>query len=139
MTGKTFRFGTVGSPISTPKKPGGSVGAVLRLAELNFKALELGWVRSVRISEQACAGIKAAALEQDVYISVHAPYYINLNANEEEWPNSRQRLVDAPTTATGRRQILFSTPALRQPPEQVPPLASIVWRTCPGAARGGSR
>ena len=25
----SFRFGTVGSPISTPKKPGGSIGAVM--------------------------------------------------------------------------------------------------------------
>jgi deoxyribonuclease IV len=26
---------------------------------------------------------------------VHAPYFINLNANDEEWPKSRQRLMDA--------------------------------------------
>ena len=49
MTSLSFRFGTVGSPISTPKKPGGSVGATLRIAELNLSALELGWVR-----ENAC-------------------------------------------------------------------------------------
>lgn len=95
MNSGTFRFGTVGSPISTPKKPGGSVGAVMRLAELKLSALELGWVRSVRISEQACSEIKAAAQEKSVEISVHAPYYINLNADEEEWPKSRQRLADA--------------------------------------------
>jgi deoxyribonuclease-4 len=90
-----FRFGTVGSPISTPKKPGGSVGAVLRLAELGLYGLELGWVRSVRVSEETCAAIRMAAQEQDVAISVHAPYYINLNADDEEWPKSRQRLMDA--------------------------------------------
>lgn len=91
----SFRFGTVGSPISTPKKPGGSVGAVLRLAELELSALELGWVRSVRVSEKTCADIKAAAAENNVNLSVHAPYYINLNADDEEWPKSRQRLMDA--------------------------------------------
>jgi len=126
MTSKTFRFGTVGSPISTPKNPGGSVGAVLRLAELNLKALELGWVRSVRISEQACAGIKAAALEQDVYISVHAPYYINLNAGVEEWPNSRQRLADAAHygNLAGARDIVFHPGSyFGNPPERVLPLA----------------
>jgi deoxyribonuclease-4 len=37
-----FLFGTVGSPKSTPKKPGGSVGAILRLKELGLDALELG-------------------------------------------------------------------------------------------------
>jgi deoxyribonuclease-4 len=91
----TFKFGTVGSPKSTPKKPGGSVGAVLRIAELGLSALELGWVRSVRVSEKTCLNIKTAAEANQVQVSVHAPYYINLNANEEEWPNSRKRLMDA--------------------------------------------
>ena len=90
-----FRFGTVGSPISTPAKPGGSIGAILRLRSLDLNALELGWVRSVRVSETKCAEIKRTSLEQDVSISVHAPYYINFNADENEWPKSRQRLMDA--------------------------------------------
>jgi deoxyribonuclease-4 len=42
-----------------------------------------------------CAQIKAAAEKHNVALSVHAPYYINLNADEEEWPKSRQRLMDA--------------------------------------------
>lgn len=95
MTTTAFRFGTVGAPKSTAKKPGGSVGAVLRLAELGLDALELGWVQSVRVSEQTCADIRATGQEQDVLISVHAPYFINLNADEEEWPKSRKRLMDA--------------------------------------------
>lgn len=91
----SFLFGTVGAPTSTPKKPGGSVGAVIRSAELGLYALELGWVRAVRVSEQTCAEIKAAGQEYGVALSVHAPYFINLNADEEEWPKSRQRLMDA--------------------------------------------
>jgi deoxyribonuclease-4 len=90
-----FRFGTVGSPQSTPKKPGGSVGAVQRLVELGLNALELGWVRAVRVNEQTCADIQAEARLRDVAISVHAPYFINLNADDVEWPKSRQRLMDA--------------------------------------------
>jgi deoxyribonuclease IV len=90
-----FLFGTVGSPKSTPKKPGGSVGAVQQLASLGLLALELGWVQSVRVSEETCLLIKQTAQENHVSISVHAPYYINLNANHEEWPKSRQRLMDA--------------------------------------------
>jgi deoxyribonuclease-4 len=95
MQTPSFRFGTVGSPISTPKKPGGSVGAVIRIAELGLQGLELGWVRSVRVSEQTCQEIKSAGEEHQVALSVHAPYYINLNADEQEWPKSRQRLMDA--------------------------------------------
>lgn len=95
MTKSSFRFGTVGSPLSTPKKPGGTIGGILRSADLGLSTLELGWVRSVRVSEATCLEIKQTALEQDVLISVHAPYFINLNADSEEWPKSRQRLMDA--------------------------------------------
>lgn len=91
----SFRFGTVGSPIQTPKKPGGSVGAIQFSRSLGLDALELGWVQSVRVSEETCAAIKQTAGEQDVSVSVHAPYFINLNADEEEWPKSRKRLMDA--------------------------------------------
>jgi deoxyribonuclease-4 len=90
-----FLFGTVGSPTSTPKKPGGSPGAVLRIAELGLGALELGWVQSVRVSEDTCRHIKEIADANDIKLSVHAPYFINLNADEEEWPKSRKRLIDA--------------------------------------------
>jgi deoxyribonuclease IV len=90
-----FLFGTVGSPISTPAKPGGSVGAIQQMASLGLGTLELGWVQSVRVSEETCRAIKKTANEHQIAISVHAPYFINLNADEEEWPKSRKRLMDA--------------------------------------------
>ena len=91
----SFRFGTVGSPIGTPKKPGGSVGSIQFIRSIGLDALELGWVQAVRVSPETCAAIKQAGSQDDVAISVHAPYYINLNAGDEEWPRSRQRLMDA--------------------------------------------
>jgi deoxyribonuclease-4 len=91
----SFRFGTVGKPTSTPSKPGGSVGAISHTRELGLSAFEIGWVHSVRVSEETCLKIQAAAEEHDVLLSVHAPYFINLNANDEEWPKSRKRLMDA--------------------------------------------
>jgi deoxyribonuclease-4 len=91
----TFRFGSVGTPKSTPKKPGGSIGTIQHLANQDLLAFEIGWVRSVRVSEKTCEAIKEAATEVDVALSVHAPYYINLNADSDEWPKSRKRLMDA--------------------------------------------
>jgi deoxyribonuclease-4 len=91
----SFSFGTVGSPIGTPKKPGGSVGAIEFSKSIGLTAFELGWVQSVRVTETTCAAIKQAGGEQGVSLSVHAPYFINLNADEEEWPKSRKRLMDA--------------------------------------------
>jgi len=122
----SFRFGTVGSPKSTPKKPGGSVGAVLRLAEMELSALELGWVRSVRVSEETCAEINSTAAESEVALSVHAPYFINLNADDEEWPKSRKRLMDAAHfgNLAGATDIIFHPGSyFGKPPEEVLPLA----------------
>src|SRR5512138_3502768 len=91
----SFQFGTVGSPLATPKKPGGSVGAIEYSKSIGLSTLELGWVQSVRVTEATCAAIKAKADEHKFHLSVHAPYFINLNATAEEWPKSRKRLMDA--------------------------------------------
>jgi len=91
----SFQFGTVGSPLGTPKKPGGSVGAIEFSKSIGLNTLELGWVQSVRVTEKTCGLIKEKATEQNVSLSVHAPYFINLNANDEEWPKARKRLMDA--------------------------------------------
>jgi deoxyribonuclease-4 len=90
-----FVFGTVGAPHSTPPRPGGTVGGIRRLQELGLGTLELAWVQSVRVTEARCAEIKATAVECGMALSVHAPYFINLNATADEWPRSCKRLMDA--------------------------------------------
>lgn len=104
-----LRFGTVGSPLSSPKN-GGSAAAVGRIRELGLSALELAWVQSVRVSDEACARIKAEAERFDVALSVHAPYYINLNAlTEEMWLAGRERLLAAARAGfkAGATDIIF--------------------------------
>ncbi|HEY6073631.1 MAG TPA: TIM barrel protein [Anaerolineales bacterium] len=91
----SFLFGTVGSPLETPKKPGGSVGSIEFSRSIGLGALELGWVQAVRVTEATCAAIRSAAGTHKVALSVHAPYFINLNATADEWPKSRKRLMDA--------------------------------------------
>jgi len=118
----SFQFGTVGSPIGTPKKPGGSVGAILFSKSIGLETLELGWVQAVRVSEATCAAIRQAAEEQGVSLSVHAPYFINLNADETEWPKSRQRLMDAAHygNLAGATDIVFHPGSyFERPPQQV--------------------
>lgn len=126
MNEANFRFGTVGAPKATPKKPGGSVGAVIYSAELGLAAMELGWVQSVRVSEETCALIRSAAQENNVLLSVHAPYFINLNANDDEWPKSRKRLMDAAYygNLAGASDIIFHPGSyFGLPPGEVLPLA----------------
>jgi deoxyribonuclease-4 len=118
----SFRFGTVGSPSGTPKKPGGSVGAIEFSKSIGLTAFELGWVQSVRVTEETCALIKQTASEQGVGISVHAPYFINLNANDDEWPKSRKRLMDAAHfgNLAGATDIIFHPGSyFERPPEEV--------------------
>jgi len=121
-----FLFGTVGSPIATPAKPGGSVGAVQTIAALGLTALELGWVQAVRVSEQTCSLIKQEGEHLSVALSVHAPYFINLNADETEWPKSRKRLMDAAHYGilAGATDIIFHPGSyFQKPPEEVLPVA----------------
>ena len=118
----SFQFGTVGSPLGTPKKPGGSVGAVEFSRSLGLDTLELGWVQSVRVTEATCALIKGKAAEHKVSLSVHAPYFFNLNATEEEWPKSRKRLMDAAHygNLAGATDIIFHPGSyFERPPKDV--------------------
>lgn len=122
----SFRFGTVGSPSSTPAKPGGSVGGIRQIAALGLDALELAWVQSVRVSESTCQVIQQAAMDAGVSLSVHAPYFINLNANDDEWPKSRQRLMDAAWYGwlAGATDIVFHPGSyFAKPPDEVLPIA----------------
>ena len=115
-------FGTVGAPSSTPLKPGGSSGAIARIKELKLGALELAWVQSVVATDKTCAAIKAASAEHGVALSVHAPYYINLNADGEQWPASRERLLKAARAGfkAGATDIVFHPGTyFHQPPEKV--------------------
>jgi deoxyribonuclease-4 len=116
-----IRFGTVGSPASAAKNKG-SVGGVERLRELNLGALELAWVQSVRVSDDSCAKIKEAGTTFDVAISVHAPYYINLNAETEEmWLAGRERLLAAARAGykAGATDIIFHPGSyMKRPPAE---------------------
>ena len=135
----SFVFGTVGTPISAPKKPGGSVSAIHRLHEINLGALELGWVQSVRISEEKCNEIKQNAVSNNIKLSVHAPYFINLNANEEEWPKSRKRLMDAAYfgNLSGATDIIFHPGSyFEQPSSEVLKIAIPRLADCVSELRG---
>src|SRR3990172_1848283 len=119
--GSKFLFGTVGSPRSTPPKPGGSVGAVQHSADLGLMALELGWVQSVRVTKETCRAIREAGQSAGVSLSVHAPYYINLNADRGQWPKAPKPFIDpAPPGGAGRRP---GPPPPPPPPSYTTPTA----------------
>ncbi len=95
MMSLSFYFGTVGSPAATPARPGGTVGGIQYAASIGLEALELAWVNGVRVGEATCAAIRQAGMDNGIALSVHAPYYINLNGDDEKWPRLRTYLMDA--------------------------------------------
>lgn len=133
MAQTTFLFGTVGTPLSTPPRPGGTVGGIQRMAALGLGTLELAWVQSVRVSEAKCAEIKATGVQHKIALSVHAPYFINLNATKEEWPKSRKRLMDAAHygNLAGATDIIFHPGSyFGRDPKEVLPVAVPRLRAC---------
>jgi deoxyribonuclease-4 len=116
-----IRFGTVGSPQTTPGS--GTPAAIKHTRELGLDHLEIAWVQSVRVTDETCAQIKAAAEQYHVTLSIHAPYYINLNSQTDElMGKSDERLLAAARKGylAGARDIIFHPGSYHeQPREQV--------------------
>lgn len=116
-----IRFGTVGSPQTTPTP--GTPAAIEHTRVLGLKHLEIAWVQSVRVSDETCAAIKAAAERHQITLSIHAPYYINLNSQTADlMQKSDERLLAAARKGflAGARDIIFHPGSYHeQPPDQV--------------------
>lgn len=117
-----IRFGTVGAPSSTPT-PGGTPLAIEHSRRLGFDHLEIAWVQSVRVTDASCQAIKATAIKHKLTLSVHAPYYINLNSQTDDlMRKSDERLLAAARKGylAGARDIVFHPGSYHtQPPEHV--------------------
>lgn len=87
-------FGTAGVPPSTPRAS--SVMGIAQIRALGLDCMELAFVRSVRMGAETAAAVKQVAIDQHVALSVHAPYYINLNSADSKKANaSRERILKA--------------------------------------------
>ena len=66
------------------------------LKENRMKCAEIEFVRQIYLKkEEKIAEIKQAALSNRIQLSVHAPYYINLNsAEKEKVEKSKQRILE---------------------------------------------
>ena len=73
-------FGTAGIPLSTPNP--NTLNGISRVRELGLDCMELEFVRSVNITKEKAPLVKKRAEKENVFLTCHAPYYINLNAIE---------------------------------------------------------
>ena len=75
-----LRFGTAGKPISTK---GDTVNGIGRVRELGLESMELEFVHSINLTEDKTQAIKETAKKQDIRLTCHAPFFINLNSAEK--------------------------------------------------------
>ena len=92
-------FGTAGVPVSTPK-PKSSVNGILQVRRLGLDAMELEFVRGVRMSDELACKVRAVSEEAGVVLTAHAPYYVNLNSPDEgKVEASIRRILDTARVA----------------------------------------
>jgi len=86
-------FGTAGTPISSSGSD--SLSGIKRIHELGLGCMELEFVRGVKMREETARKVNILAKDLDIKLSVHAPYYINLNGEGETRLKSRERILDS--------------------------------------------
>jgi len=85
-------FGTAGTPNSA--KPRDSITAFKRLNELGLDSMELEYVRGNFPGEQKALEIASAARDNNIRLTAHGPYYINLYSEDpEKLAASRERVI----------------------------------------------
>ncbi|MDW7732707.1 MAG: deoxyribonuclease IV [Methanolobus sp.] len=101
-------FGTAGTPKSSKKRD--SISGIERVGELGLGCMELEFVRGVRMGEDTAGQVFEKAGMENVLLSVHAPYYINLNSTEpEKIDASIERIYQSAKIGSicGARNIVF--------------------------------
>ena len=90
-----LHFAVAGVPLSTPK-PGGTVEGLHHASKLGINAMELEWVQRVPLNEERMLEINTTAKKLGMTLTVHAPYYINLNSPDAATlAASKKRILDA--------------------------------------------
>jgi len=76
-----LHFGTAGIPLRVKKRD--TEAGIAEVAHLGLDALEMEFVRGVKMKEQKAEAVKRTARQYGVVLTAHAPYYINLNSKDE--------------------------------------------------------
>ena len=92
---RMLAFACPGAPKSTPN-PGGTLKGLARAHELGIGAMEIEWVQSVPKNAEHVAKLGEVARGYGIVLTVHAPYFINLNSEDDaKLAASQKRILDA--------------------------------------------
>ena len=83
MTLDRILFGTAGVPNGTDKK-NSPVDGVKKVHDLGLDCMQLEFAHGVRMKEEVSSNLRKISYELDVPLTSHGPYYINLNAREQD-------------------------------------------------------
>ncbi len=76
-------FGTAGVPNCTIKK-NNPIEGVQKIHELGLDCMQLEFAHGVRMKEEVSSGLRKVSYELNIPLTSHGPYYINLNAREQD-------------------------------------------------------
>lgn len=76
-------FGTAGIPNSTQKK-NNPIEGVKQIHALGLDCMQLEFAHGVRMKEEVSSGLRKISYELGIPLTSHGPYYINLNAREQD-------------------------------------------------------
>ena len=76
-------FGTAGVPNSTPKK-NNPIEGVREIHRLGLDCMQLEFAHGVRMKEEVSSELRRISYELSIPLTSHGPYYINLNAREQD-------------------------------------------------------
>lgn len=79
---KQLLFGISGLPVYSGLKKMNYAAGIEYIKSIGLDAMELMFVRNVNVTDNNKDLILKAKQENDIYLSAHGPYYINLNADE---------------------------------------------------------
>ncbi len=115
-----FLVGCAGVPYSTPK-PRDTAAGIRKARELQLSALELEFVRKVYLSEDAAKDVGKVARENDIALTCHASYFVNLNSKDSEKREaSKQRILQSARIGAiaGAKSVAFHPAALQKMPSE---------------------
>ncbi len=95
-------------PAGTPGRS--TLEGVKMVKDLGLRAMEVEFVQGVKMKNELAKKVGEEARKHDVSLSVHGPYYINLNSAEpEKTAASKKRILDSCERGNhmGARKIVF--------------------------------
>ncbi|MBI2635848.1 TIM barrel protein [Candidatus Peregrinibacteria bacterium] len=117
-----LRFAVAGVPRSTPK-PCGTIEGLRQTSALGITAMEIEWVQNVPKNLQHIEAIRETAEALGISLTIHAPYYINLNSSDPgKLAASKERVISALAmgeVAGARSVCVHAAFNLGQPPQKV--------------------